>query len=135
MVARREKKRKKYRGHTTHGWGSKKKHRGAGNRGGRGKAGTGKRADQLKSLVFKLYGNTYFGKKGFRIPQKIKKHAYMINIADLPEGKEIDLTKLGYTKLLSRGNVTRAIKITVEGCSKKAKEKIEKAGGSIILKE
>ena len=135
MVARRQKKRKKYRGHTTHGWGSKKKHRGAGNRGGRGKAGTGKRADQLKSLIFKLYGNTYFGKKGFRVPQKVKKHANAISIKDLPEGKEINLTKLGFTKLLSDGKITRAVKITVESCSKKAKDKIEKAGGSVILKE
>ena len=135
MTARRQKKRKKYRGHTTHGWGSKKKHRGAGNRGGRGKAGTGKRADQMKSLVLKLYKNTYFGKKGFKLPQKVKKKERAINIKDLQDSKEIDLTKLGYTKLLSAGKIDRAVKVTVDSCSKKAKEKIEKAGGSVLLKK
>ena len=135
MTVNKRKKKSRLRGSHTHGWGSKKKHRGAGNRGGRGKAGTGKRADQLKSLILKLYGNTYFGKKGFKIPQKVKKHGKSINIKDLPEGKEIDLTKLGFTKLLSEGSLNRPIKITVESCSNKAKAKIEKAGGSVILKE
>ena len=36
MVVRREKRVRKLRGSKTHGWGSKKKHRGGGSRGGRG---------------------------------------------------------------------------------------------------
>ena len=48
----------------THGWGARKKHKKSGHRGGIGMAGTGKRADQKKTLVTKLYGNKYFGKQG-----------------------------------------------------------------------
>ena len=52
------------RGTGSHGWGFRKKHKKSGHRGGKGMAGTGKRADQKKSLVIKLYGNEYFGKQG-----------------------------------------------------------------------
>ena len=45
------KKVRKFRGSHTHGYGSKKKHRGAGSRGGRGMAGSGKRADQKKPSI------------------------------------------------------------------------------------
>jgi large subunit ribosomal protein L15 len=34
-------------------------------------------------------------------------------------------------KILSNGNITKALKITVDACSKSAKEKIEAVGGSI----
>ncbi|MEM4245642.1 MAG: uL15 family ribosomal protein, partial [Candidatus Nanoarchaeia archaeon] len=70
MTARRQKKNKKMRGSKTHGWGSKKKHRGAGNRGGRGMAGTGKRADQNKPTILVVYGKEYFGKRGFKRPRR-----------------------------------------------------------------
>ena len=53
MTVNRRKKVVKQRGSHTHGWGSKKKHRGAGNRGGRGMAGSGKRADQRKPSILK----------------------------------------------------------------------------------
>ena len=46
MSVNKTKKVGKYRGSKTHGGGHMKKRRGAGNRGGRGMAGTGKRADQ-----------------------------------------------------------------------------------------
>jgi len=48
----------------THGTGARKNKRKSGNRGGRGLAGTGKRADQKKTLITKLYGHGYFGKQG-----------------------------------------------------------------------
>ena len=69
MITKR-KKNTRQRGSKTHGWGAKKKHRGAGNRGGRGKAGTGKRADQKKPTILKKYGRSYFGKFGFKKPNK-----------------------------------------------------------------
>ena len=65
MTTNKRKKVVKYRGSHTHGGGAKKKRRGAGHRGGRGMAGSGKRADQKKPTILKLYGNSYFGKKGF----------------------------------------------------------------------
>jgi ribosomal protein L15 len=42
--------------------GSKKKHKKAGHKGGVGMSGTGKRADQKKTLVLNLYGNKYIWK-------------------------------------------------------------------------
>ena len=54
MTATKRKKNTRMRAHTTHGWGSMKKRRGAGNRGGRGMAGTGKRAAQKKQTILKL---------------------------------------------------------------------------------
>src|SRR3990167_9706986 len=62
MPANRRKKDTGQRGSHTHGWGSKKKHRGSGNRGGKGMAGTGKRADTKKPSIWK---SDYFGKHGF----------------------------------------------------------------------
>jgi len=113
----------KYRGSKTHGRGSKKKGRGAGGKGGKGMAGTGKHRFQ---------GREYFGKHGFTHPTPGKKER-VINIKDLqPDTKEINLTKEGYDKLLGTGNITTPIKITVKKASKKAEEKIIKAGGTII---
>lgn len=69
MIIKR-KKSERYRGSQTHGGGAKKKRRGAGNRGGRGMAGSGKRADQKKPTILKNYGNSYFGKRGFSSKSK-----------------------------------------------------------------
>src|SRR3989338_8762446 len=83
MVIHRRTKSSKFRGHTTHGKGSMKKGRGAGNRGGRGMAGSGKRADQNKMRILKEYGPSYFGKKGFHRPQKQVDHLRTLNVSDL----------------------------------------------------
>lgn len=125
-------KRKKYKkqvGKRTYGHGIKK-NRGAGNRGGRGMAGSGKRADTKKPSIIKKYGTTYFGKKGFVSKKKKEKS---INIDQLPEGKDINLFELGYDKLLSRGIAREKIIIRVKKVSKKAQEKIKAAGGEVIF--
>lgn len=121
------------RGSHTHGWGAKKKHRGAGHRGGRGMAGAGKRAKQKKTLILKLYGHEYFGKRGFRRPQKLIQEVKIINLSDLSKFKEtsLDLKKLGYDKLLGKGSVNKKYSIKVDKFSKSAKKKIEAAGGVI----
>lgn len=74
-----------------------------------------------------------------------KKRVSVINVGDLEklgsaEIKREDLVKLGilptakdYIKLLSMGEVKSAIKITVDMASKKAVEKITKAGGEVII--
>ena len=62
MVVNKSKKKLKYRGSKTHGCGSMKKRRGAGHRGGRGAAGSGKRGDAKKPSI---WGGRYFGKHGF----------------------------------------------------------------------
>lgn len=143
MTIRKKKKSKKFRGSHTHGWGAKKKHRGAGNRGGRGMAGSGKRADQKKPSILKEYGPSYFGKHGFHRPQKKIKKDKIINLEYINKNAEklgkkegdsfiIDLKKLGYTKVLSQGKVTKKLNITCDTFSKKAEEKIKKASGEAI---
>jgi large subunit ribosomal protein L15 len=123
----------RFRGSKTHGWGSMKKHRGAGNRGGRGMAGTGKRAGQNQPTILKKYGRSYYGKHGFRRPQSVIKKIKTINLLQLPNQNEIDLTRLGYNKLLGTGKIDRKITVKVQLCSAKAREKIEKAGGQVVL--
>lgn len=131
MTAKHKTKARRYRGSNTHGCGSHKKRRGSGNRGGFGNAGTGKRADQKKFSVLKKYGPSYFGKHGF-----IKKNAVKIkaiNIGDLPLTPKINLKDLGYNKLLGKGVSKVKYDITVDFCSKKAKDKIEKSGGKVTV--
>ncbi len=131
MVVRHRKKNKRFRGKTTYGFGSMKKHRGAGNRGGRGMAGSGKRADQRKTWILKEFGPEYFGKHGFTRPPEVVKHVTIMNIDELPHEEKVNLTERGVNKLLARGTPQRKYHIVVEACSQRAKEKIEKAGGKV----
>jgi large subunit ribosomal protein L15 len=125
------KKRKKvsrHHGSHTHGRGFKKKARGKGNRGGIGKAGSGKRADQKKNL--KLYP---FGKsKTLRRKHSIK--LKIINLGQIQDRfkgqKEINLD--GY-KILSQGEVKEKILIKASATSKSALDKVKKAGGDITI--
>ena len=148
MTTNKRKKNTRYRGSKTHGGGSMKKRRGAGSRGGRGMAGSGKRADHHKQRIIKEYGLlNYFGKKGFTSHKpKIKispiNISYLEDKFNILQKKElikqennfyiIDLSKLKINKLLGKGNPTRKYKITTKFISKSAKEKIEKAGGEIV---
>lgn len=148
MTINKRKKNSRQRGSKTHGYGSMKKHRGAGNRGGKGMAGTGKRADQYKSWVLKEYGNSYFGKRGFKRDKSVTIILKTINIGDIQENLEklkkqgkieeknnefiIDIKKLGYDKVLGKGKLTKKLIITAQFFSEKAIKKIEKAGGKAI---
>ena len=131
MTTNRRKKNVKQRGHHTHGWGHKKKHRGAGNRGGRGMAGSGKRADQKKISILQKYGTKYFGKYGFKI--KNKKELKTINIYEIDKSGQ-DLLDLKNYKVLGTGNITRKVKVIADKFFKEALEKIKKAGGEGIVK-
>lgn len=132
-----KRKNKGMRGYKSHGWGAKKKHRGSGNRGGFGMAGTGKRADTKKPTIINDYGNDYFGKRGFVVPKSISYEA--INLKDLNvlaekyslKG-EIKLEDYGYQKLLAVGKLNYPLKITVKMASPKAIEKVKNTGGSVI---
>lgn len=144
MIIKR-KKATRYRGSQTHGGGAKKKRRGAGSRGGRGMAGSGKRADQKKPTILKLYGNSYFGKKGFKSKNKkvikpitiqtieTKLYNWLKNGILKKEKEEIkiNLKELGYNKLLSKGKIKNKYNIEVEYASKNVIEKIQKSGGKI----
>jgi large subunit ribosomal protein L15 len=133
MVTNKRSKVVKYRAHTTHGGGHRKKRRGAGNRGGRGNAGSGKRGKAKKQ------SHPNLGKHGF-VPGGRKTKTKSLNLSLLNklvengkiEAKEgvIDLTS-SYQKLLGTGQAKK-FNIKVDSCSKKAQEKVEAAGGKII---
>jgi len=147
MVVNKRKKNTREHGLNTHGGGAKKKRRGAGSRGGRGAAGTGKRAGHKKIEILKKYGNAYFGNHGFSRPQKILRSFFGVNLDYLDSHLDIyvnkklvtkegdlyvvDVEKLGFGKVLGRGEPTHKIKLKAPRISKKAIEKINKAGGVI----
>ena len=131
MPIRLRKNRKK-RGSKSCGYGSKKKHRGGGSRGGRGKAGIFK---HKKSWALRHEPWRLKPKSGFSIQKSDKKNLKKLNLIDLEKiingKKEIVLRELGFDKLLGNGSISRAI--IVKGIvSRKAKDKIEKAGGKVI---
>lgn len=128
MTTNKRKKVVKYRGTTYHGGGHRKKRRGAGSRGGRGRAGSGKRGKAKKQSWEPL------GKKGFHGRKKAKSNTINVSaLNDLAQGKEeINLTTLGYTKLLGTGNLNIKVNIIVTQFSKKAEEKIIAAGGTVV---
>ena len=156
MTAMKRKKNVRQRGSKTHGWGAMKKHRGAGNRGGRGNAGSGKRGDQKKPSYWNANkpqgqkrGKAYFGKHGFHSITAVE--YVTINVQDLnnklatwtTEKKvtksgdkyTVDLGTLGYTKLLGTGKLTHKVSVTVKKATAAAVEKINAAGGSITVLE
>ncbi len=148
MATHKRKKLTRYRGSKTHGGGSMKKRRGAGNRGGRGKAGTGKRADTNKPSIWK--NRLYFGKHGFKphsgrkdvkgvnvgyLNDKIEGFAQRGTAAEKSSSYEIDISRLGFRKLLGSGNVTKKMNIKADCASERAVEKIKKAGGNVALAE
>ncbi len=143
MVVNKRKKVTKYRGHVTHGGGHRKKRRGAGSRGGRGNAGSGKRAGQKVAGLkgFKL-GNKGFSSKvsnqdtpinvSFFTIARVNKLVLSGKIVKEGELFSIDLGKLGYNKLLGTGKTSLKLKIAVEKFSPSAEEKIKSVGGEIV---
>ena len=144
MSAQRRKKVRKLRGSRTHGWGHPKKHRGKGSRGGVGKSGMGKRGQHKMSLLNSL-GIKNIGSYGFKRPQGAIAHVNAMNLRDLESRIDkwlkkglaseekgiiiIDMDKVGVTKVLGAGRVSRKLHIKADRISISAKEKIEKAGG------
>jgi large subunit ribosomal protein L15 len=131
---------RKKRGSRTQGYGRVGQHRKTGSKGMR-KVG---RHKHLWSYVLR-YEPDYFSKTGFTSPRSLRQEAKVINVGKLDEmskklsmeeGKEklsVDLTNLGYTKLLGTGKVTRPLVVKVPSHSKSAAEKIKEAGGEILV--
>jgi len=126
----------------THGWGARKKHMGSGHRGGFGMAGTGKRADHKKSLILKK-SEKYFGKQGITSKSTKRRKNDVMNLDYIQKNLESltkrfgekDVLNLEKYKILGTGELTSKIKIKAKSASEKAKEKVKKAGGEIILPE
>ena len=143
MKSRKRKKSSRMHGHGmgTHGWGARKKHKKSGHRGGKGMSGTGKRSDQKKTLITKLYGNRYFGKQGITSKGTKKDKTNKINLGDIQKNLEkygkktqkgIEVILKSY-KILGTGEIKDKLIITAKSASKSAIKKVEKIGGKLLL--
>ncbi len=117
----KKRKSSKLRGTREHGRG-KKKGRGAGLRGGRGNAGKHKRVHYAKL-------GQEFGKFGFKLPIERVNAKVGVNVSDLDAhlpawvaagrarkvdgGYTVNLTELGFDKLLGSGQIRSAVKVVV----------------------
>ncbi|MDG6220465.1 MAG: uL15 family ribosomal protein [Candidatus Thermoplasmatota archaeon] len=128
----------KFRGRRTHGAG-KKGHRGAGKRGGKGNAGLHKHR-----YTWTVDNDPdHFGRHGFKRPQKVlaREAISTINVRDLDimakanNLKEVNLAEMGIDKLLGSGKIEKPLKIIVDTASPKAVEKVEAAGGEVVLSD
>jgi len=142
MVVRRDRKIRKLRGRKT-GFGSHKKHKGAGSRGGRGLAGMHK----YKVMRMIKYMPDHFGKSGMRPPQQVEIRA--INLKDLDskveqllkekkiqkenDGIKVKLSDLGYDKLLGSGKVNHPLIVEAKYFSKNAIKKLEEVKGKAVV--
>ncbi len=117
------------------GWGQVAQHRASGHKGGLGRSGHLK---HLWSTVIKEDQN-HFGHEGTHNPQPniIKKWASVRDLDDLSLKSEksniINLTELGFDKLLGGGQVKNAYTVKVKQATSTAQEKVKQAGGEVIL--
>ena len=130
---------RKNRGSRTQGWGRVGQHRRTGSKGRRNPG----RHKALWSYVTK-YEPDYFSKIGFTSPKSLRLETRIINVGALDkiasgpatqrqEDKVmIDLTAMGYTKLLGSGKIAEPLIIKVSSCSKSALKKVSDAGGKIL---
>ena len=120
----------KFRGRSRYHGRGKKAGRGAGKRGGRGNAGLNKH----KVMPRLKYMPGHWGMHGFNSHTGLRVVNSSINlgqVAEIAEGDSIDLSQMGFDKLLGRGNIDGALTIKVAEASAKAIQKVEAAGGSI----
>lgn len=136
----------RFRGTHTHGRGFKKKARGKGHRGGVGMAGTGKKADQKKTLILNL-PYEYFGTKP-RLAGRTPKNIEVIDLKKVVENIDAHIRRgtakeikggyelnLGEKKVLCTGELKVKLMIKAGSASNSATEKVKNAGGSIEINE
>jgi large subunit ribosomal protein L15 len=142
-------KKRRQRGSRTHSGGSHKNRRGAGHRGGRGRAGRDKHEQHNYEPL---------GKSGFKRPQKTRRDVETINIRELDEDIAVlvadDVAEEsgdGYTvdardvienghdadvvKVLGGGQVYNSLEVVADAFSEDAAEALEDAGGEAVLSE
>lgn len=136
MKVHKRKKTTRIRGSRTFGWGFRQKHKGHGNKGGFGMAGTGKKADHKKQVARSLDKNSkYFGKQGYTSRSTKKDKTKRINLIDIQNNffnKKTKQIELKDYKILGNGSGFKA-EIIAKSATSSAIEKMEKAGGKIIL--
>ncbi len=140
MKTHKRKKNSRIRGARTVGWGFRQKHKGHGNKGGFGMAGTGKRADHKKQVALESDSRKkkrYFGKQGVTSKGTAIAKYEKINLKDIKDNffkKDGDKINLSKHKILGMGEGFKA-EITALAATASAISKMEKAGGKIILPE
>ncbi len=144
-MALKNRKTRKYRGSRTCGGGNAKMRRGAGHRGGRGNAG----AFKHRKSWYLRYDPSYFVHKGPGRPPVLRGAPRAINIgsleerldsylssglAEMKDGKVyMDLSKIGFDKLLGGGLAKNAWVITAKSSTSIASRKISEAGGELRI--
>jgi large subunit ribosomal protein L15 len=141
-MATRFRKSRRQRGSRYCGWGQVGQHRQAGSRGGIGGAGKHKHF-WIRTVIEEP---DHFGHDPFNSFNRNVVNRWL-NVRDLdavfarhgkaePSGKVVlDLTSLGYDKLLGGGKVGGAFAVKVAKASESAKQKITAAGGEVISDE
>ena len=113
-------------------------------------SGSGKRADQKKTLVLKLYGHHYFGKQGVTSRGTKRDKRKRINLRTIEtnldnfvkkgiakktkEGFEINLHDFKILGSLEEYKLKNKLVIKAKEASRSAIEKVKNAGGEIQLK-
>ena len=144
-------KKNRQRGSRTHGGGTHKNRRGAGNRGGRGNAGRSKH---------EMHGQPPLGKHGFTRPPGLQPEVREIDVREIDEQAALwaaeglaEETDFGYrvdardvvddghdrdvdvVKVLGTGQVRNQLEVTADAFSERAVELIESEGGDAVLTE
>ena len=140
-MATRFRKSRRQRGSRYCGWGQIGQHRQSGSRGGIGAAGKHKHF-WIRTVIEEP---SHFGHDAFHLLNRHPVRKWL-NVRDLDgilvkygNVKEndtkptLDLTALGFRKLLGGGKVSGGVKVRIEKISHKAKQKIEEVGGEVLL--
>ena len=139
-------KKRRQRGGRTHGGGSQKNRRGAGHRGGRGRAGRDKH---------EYHHYEPLGKSGFKRPESAQETTSEVSLQkideDLPllvESGAIEETESGYAvdardladdpeadviKVLGGGQLHHQLTVTADAFTDGAREAIEAEGGEVVV--
>ena len=129
-MATRLRKVRHLRGSRTHGWGQVAQHRRTGAKGGSGMAGMHKH----KWSYTVKYAPDHFGSNEWHPPHPSVTGRW-VNVGELEKlsgnSSDLDLSSIGYDKLLGQGVVSKALKIKVTRASESAVRKVKAAGGSV----
>ncbi|MBB6644839.1 uL15m family ribosomal protein [Halobellus ruber] len=142
-------KKRRQRGSRTHGGGSHKNRRGAGHRGGRGRAGRDKH---------EFHNYEPIGKHGFKRPEDSVRTVAEVNVSELDEDAALlaaeglaeadgdayhidardvaeDAEDADVVKVLGGGQVRQELHLVADAFTESAAELIAEAGGSVELTE
>lgn len=130
MVLRTKKRSRKFLGSRRWGWGNIKNRRGAGSRGG---VGRGNRKGMFTNRV--IYDRQAVRDPGFNQWRRFELREASLSTVERKARNSKDTkptVELKGYKVLSNGSLSRAVVVKASSFSKKAQEKITKAGGEAI---